>query len=141
MSVPILGWRADAACGVLTPEQIDNGPFAATREAQRAFARAYCDTCPVRLDCGAEGADELEGVWGGSTPFERHGARLTYLRKSRGSGARQRAEQERYALVHRLAERELTAEEISVRTGFSKRHVNRILAGSIAAAAPRERAS
>ncbi len=37
-----------------------------------AEARQLCDGCPVRSECAAAGAHEGHGVWGGTTPPQRH---------------------------------------------------------------------
>lgn len=36
-----------------------------------AYARSICATCPIRLECLAQGRDEKLGVWAGTTPQQR----------------------------------------------------------------------
>ena len=35
-------------------------------------AKTVCMTCPVIAECGEYGKDETYGVWGATTPSERH---------------------------------------------------------------------
>ena len=64
-------WHADAACRgmdpkIFYPEQGGYSTLAANVEAQ-----ATCDGCPVREQCGEQGARDEYGVWGGRRPEER----------------------------------------------------------------------
>jgi Transcription factor WhiB len=61
------GWRTAAACAALGPSLFyDSRPAAVCR------AKALCDACAVRQECGSHAAVAREfGVWGGLTEAER----------------------------------------------------------------------
>ena len=63
-------WRARAACRGMTAAMfpaIDRG-----HPADYGPALALCGTCPVAGPCRDAGAGERAGVWGGTTPGQRH---------------------------------------------------------------------
>lgn len=65
-------WEEQARCRFAWPELFYPPHY--TPEHMRR-ARAYCDECPVRLECLSAGMDEEHGVWGGTSPTEREGIR------------------------------------------------------------------
>lgn len=70
-------WADNAACRMSDPHLFDQrASIEATERALR-----ICENCPVRADCLQVALDDknIEGVWGGTTHFQR----LTYLRTGR----------------------------------------------------------
>jgi WhiB family redox-sensing transcriptional regulator len=63
-------WRARAACRGMTAAMYAVAERG--RPADYGAALALCGECPVVEACRAAGAHEPEGVWGGTTPAERH---------------------------------------------------------------------
>jgi len=66
-------WRLRAAC------RGTNDPNLFFRDSERAIARAreICDKCPVAKEClrfalTPHGASPAEGVWAGTTEYQRH---------------------------------------------------------------------
>jgi WhiB family transcriptional regulator, redox-sensing transcriptional regulator len=70
-------WRAAAACLGADPDLFF--PISTTGQGLKQIARAkrICAECPVRLDClqFALAHDQVYGIWGGTTPDDRHRAR------------------------------------------------------------------
>lgn len=69
-------WRRQAACRGVDPSIFfppDDG--GRVRSSVYAKARSICASCPVRLACLKEHADELHGCWGGTSPKERQDLR------------------------------------------------------------------
>ncbi len=61
-------WHEQAACRGLGP-----GMFYPEEErADYDTARQFCASCPVIESCAATGAHEGHGIWGGTTPNQRH---------------------------------------------------------------------
>ena len=81
-------WRTQAACLDHNPETFFPDP--ADRDGQDV-AVAICWRCPVEADCLAEAMEaetyrptsNRHGVWGGTTPAERH---AMYRKESRHNG-------------------------------------------------------
>ena len=65
-------WRARAACRGLTAVMYPEAVRGATPAMTYAPAKALCATCPVTEPCLAAGSRERHGVWGGTTPRQRH---------------------------------------------------------------------
>jgi WhiB family transcriptional regulator, redox-sensing transcriptional regulator len=66
--VPSMDWRSRGACLRFDPEL-----FFPNAADDPAAAVAVCSTCPVQASCLAAALDagECDGVWGGTTPYER----------------------------------------------------------------------
>ena len=64
-------WQLRAACREYDPRLWDGDDEASTEA-----ARAICQGCEVRNDCGVAGKDEPECVWAGLDPMERLGSML-----------------------------------------------------------------
>lgn len=65
------GWRSDALCASLTPEQADDIFFFGPGKSSRS-AKLYCSSCPVRQECGEFAILYGEqGAWAGMTDAER----------------------------------------------------------------------
>jgi WhiB family redox-sensing transcriptional regulator len=70
-------WQLWAACRDEDPELF----FPVAREGTEAYdiqsreALSICDTCPVQLACLLAHMDETVGVFGGTTPDQRHAVR------------------------------------------------------------------
>lgn len=78
-------WRDQAAClgfdsSVFFPEEAD--------AAGAARAKEVCGSCPVAEHCleWALETNQTEGVWGGSTPFERRRIRRRRTKRIREAG-------------------------------------------------------
>jgi len=87
------GWRAAGACATADPElffPISPGGASARQITQ---AQRICAACQVRLQCleFALRGNEMEGIWGGTTPQERVGARRQELARRRRERRRQTA--------------------------------------------------
>jgi WhiB family transcriptional regulator, redox-sensing transcriptional regulator len=80
-------WRAAGACVSADPDLFF--PVSPNGQAARQAARALriCAICPVRRECleFALSINEMEGIWGGTTPEER-------IRSRREATARRRRE-------------------------------------------------
>ncbi|GAB3213290.1 hypothetical protein GCM10027294_43470 [Marinactinospora endophytica] len=65
------GWRQDAACRDVTPEEMDL--FTSTDPADQAEALNWCAVCPVRQQCLSDALAEVDrwSVRGGTTPADR----------------------------------------------------------------------
>lgn len=72
LDIEVPAWRKRAACRGVDPsiffpvgdgERLDSSGY--------AKARSICASCPVRLQCLKEHADEQFGFWGGRSPRER----------------------------------------------------------------------
>jgi len=59
-------WWSEAACLGADPELFFPESGNNSRNAQR-----ICATCPVQKECARDGADELYGIWGGTSVEER----------------------------------------------------------------------
>ena len=67
-------WMARAAC-----RGMDSATFFPSRGEAADEARAVCDGCPVAGPCLSYAvAEDLEGVWAGTSKRERRGMRRTY---------------------------------------------------------------
>ena len=63
-------WSTNAAClGMSDIMHPDSGNERAVR-----VAKAVCSSCPCVVECleAAIAGDEVDGIWGGMTPKERH---------------------------------------------------------------------
>ena len=90
--LPIYGddkrWQDHAVCATTDPDA-----FYPPNGDDYAVPRRVCLGCPVRLECLLDGLNEEHGMWGGTTPDERH-----QLRKKITSNPKHRA-----ALISRAA--------------------------------------
>jgi hypothetical protein len=83
-------WKERAACAVpgIDPTIFHPREPAARKpvdyKAQHSAARAICESCPVGLECEAEGFG-APGIWNGKTEYER---RPPVVRKDRDRGDR-----------------------------------------------------
>lgn len=66
-------WVRGALCMGADPEIFFPDGTGAPALRDEARAKAICAGCPVRRDCldWALGVGEAEGIWGGTTPYER----------------------------------------------------------------------
>lgn len=66
-------WVRRALCMGADPELFFPDGTGAPALRDEARAKAICAGCPVRSDCleWALGVGEAEGIWGGTTPYER----------------------------------------------------------------------
>lgn len=77
-------WMAEGACVgadpdvFITPGDCDDDPWYPRREAV-----AYCNGCPVRVDClrSALQCRSTAGVWGGTSEYQRRQLRTTIERR------------------------------------------------------------
>lgn len=91
-------WLGRARC-VATPTDfffVDFGPKSLTEpsaRAQRAWDKAkdFCYDCPVMLQCARDSLGEVDGVWGGLDPAQRHQLRIDRARKIRAMSPQRRA--------------------------------------------------
>lgn len=69
LSAPDASWRNQAACkSTTTPDRFF--PIDYDSDESRA-TRLACRRCPVRQECLAEGMSHRDGIWGGTTPYQR----------------------------------------------------------------------
>lgn len=63
------GWRRQALCAC----HPDKGAWFAEDGATARRAKAVCRACPVQAEClrYALSCGPLDGIWGGTTPYER----------------------------------------------------------------------
>jgi WhiB family redox-sensing transcriptional regulator len=75
-------WRVSAACLGKDTELFfgRDGERETERLIRDTQAKAICATCPVTAECGAFGATQAYGTWGGETEGERRARRRRELR-------------------------------------------------------------
>lgn len=68
-AVPVIpDWHRNAACGGMDTNRF----FPDGRDIMRiTAAKAVCQGCLVRSECGSDGRDMSYGIWGGRTEDER----------------------------------------------------------------------
>jgi WhiB family redox-sensing transcriptional regulator len=71
-------WREDAACRDADPELFFPIGTAGPALRQTGEAKRICRACPAQSQCLAWALDNgvTDGVWGGTTPDERHASRI-----------------------------------------------------------------
>lgn len=93
MSITAWSWQDRAECKDTDPDATvffgldgERGP---AREAREARAKAICQECAVRLQCGnyAIRNGEKHGTWGGMSEDERAAERRRRMRRERGRAA------------------------------------------------------
>lgn len=76
-------WREQGLCRDLDPETFFPLPNEPTDDAIYA-----CGRCPVQTQCLAEAlqGNQLEGIWGGTTPAERRGMVVAWRQRTSSAG-------------------------------------------------------
>ncbi len=84
--LPARGWRDRAACRGVDPDAFFPvaAPGTGAYEREAAAALRACRACPVRNPCldWAVRHSPDHGIWGGTAPSERNGARLSLTREA-----------------------------------------------------------
>ncbi|MFH8591237.1 WhiB family transcriptional regulator [Streptomyces rimosus] len=123
-------WQHRAACRGEDPDLFFPRGWSTAYVPQIERATDICDRCPVRAAClsaalameHGKGLTERAGIWGGTTPIERHRMTPSRSRRRRQTTASGR----RMEIVH-LAAFRLTEQQIADRLGITRDYVRTLL--------------
>ncbi|MEU9836224.1 WhiB family transcriptional regulator [Streptosporangium sp. NPDC048047] len=91
--VPIIHWSRRSLCLKEDPELFFPVSFEGPGRAQCEQAKAVCGRCPVKRRCldYALNTQQMDGIWGGTTPDERRALAVVRRRAAAKAGTRTRA--------------------------------------------------